>query len=68
MSRVRIEVQEHQRYLNIHKRELHRVMQRFEETRQTEASVAQTLHKETESTPAVVQEPHEARSRKSQVT
>ena len=56
------------RYLNILKRELHRVMQRFEETRQNKATFAQSLHKETEHTPAVVQEPHEARSRKAQIS
>ena len=55
-------------YLNIHKRELHRVMQRFEETRQNKATFAHTLHKETSHTPAVVQERDDPQSHKSQVT
>ena len=56
------------RYLNIHKRELHRVMQRFEESRESSSRVAQKLHKETEHTPAVVQERDDPQSHKSQVS
>ena len=53
------------RYLNINRRELHRAMQRFEESR---AEFAQSLHKQTDTAPAVVQQPDESRPPKSSVS
>ena len=44
------------RYLNINRRELHRAMQRYEETRQSKPEFAQSLHKQTDTPPAVVQQ------------
>jgi integrase len=45
------------RYLNIHRRELHRMMQRFEESRNgARAAVAQTLHNDESHQLAVVSE------------
>ena len=56
------------RDLNIQRRELHRQMQRFEETRQNKTGFAQGLHKETDQTPAVVQRPDEPHRNKSLVS
>jgi indole-3-glycerol phosphate synthase len=56
------------RYLNINRRELHRAMQRFEESRQSKAEFAQSLHKNTDPQPAVVQQPDDASPRKSQLS
>ena len=56
------------RYLNINRRELHRAMQRFEESRESKDEFAQSLHKDTDPAPAVVQQPHRASQRKSSVS
>ena len=56
------------RYLNINRRELHRVMQRFEESRQSKPEFAQSLHKQTDPAPAVVQQPARATPLKSSVS
>ena len=53
------------RYLNINRRELQRVMRRYEESR---AEFARSLHKQTDPAPAVVQEPGEADQRKPSVS
>ena len=53
------------RYPNINRRELHRAMQRFEESR---AEFAQGLHKGTDRSPAVVQRPDHEDQRKSSVS
>ena len=44
------------RYLNIHRRGLHLAMQKLEESRASKATVAQTLHNNTERPLAVVQD------------
>ena len=56
------------RYLNINRRELHRAMQRYEESRQAQPRFAQSLHKQTDPAPAVVQQPDEALLPKSSVS
>ena len=56
------------RYLNISRRELHRAMQRYEESRQARPEFAQSLHKQTDPAPAVVQQAHEATQSKSSVS
>ena len=56
------------RYLNINRRELHRAMQRFEESRQLKTEFAQSLDKDTDPKPAVVQQPDDASPRKSQLS
>ncbi len=56
------------RYLNINRRELHRAMQRFEESRQSKPEFAQSLHKQTDPPPAIVQQPGDTGQGKSSVS
>ena len=53
------------RYLNINRRELHRVMHRYEESR---AEFAQSLHKDTEGPQAFVQQGNDPTASNSQKT
>ena len=47
------------RYLNINRRELHRAMRQFEESPQSIADLAQSLHNRSGSAPVVVQQPND---------
>ena len=56
------------RYLNINRRELHRAMRQFEESPQSIADLAQSLHNRSGSAPVVVQQPNDGSPTKSSVS